>query len=72
MLLREQLPNLPSGAFSNLNHVFLYAAYNADTRRMADDDITLTGGGDGSGSAAISKMLHSARIAAIRSRTRCN
>ena len=50
--------------FSNLNHGVLYAAYNTDTRRMADDDITLTGGGDNSGSAAISKMLHSARIAA--------
>jgi hypothetical protein len=33
-------------------------AYNADTRRMADDDIILTGSADGSGSAAISKMLH--------------
>ncbi len=72
VLLREQFSNLSSGAFSNLNHGFLYAAYNADTRRMADDDITLTGGADGSGSAAISEMLHSARIAAIRSRMRRN
>ena len=51
---------------------FPYSAYNADTRRMAGNDITLTGGADGSGSATISKMLHSARTAAIRSRMRRN
>src|SRR6202521_2921932 len=37
MLLVEQLPNLPSGAFSNLNHGYLYAAYCADARRYGDD-----------------------------------
>src|SRR4029434_6440257 len=71
VLLGEQLSNLSSGAFSNLNHGFPYAAYNADTRRMAGDDITLIGA-DGSGSAAISEMLHSVRMAAIRSRMRRN
>ena len=48
------------------------ASYNADMRRMAGDDITLTGGANGSGLATISKMLQSARTAAIRSRMRRN
>jgi hypothetical protein len=47
-------------------------ADNADARRPAGHSITMTGGADGSGSAAISAMLHSARIAAIRSRMRRN
>ena len=54
MLLREHFANLSSGAFLNLNH----GSYNADMRRMAGDDIILTGGANGSGSATISKMLH--------------
>src|SRR5688572_1327036 len=72
VLLGEQFSNLSGGAFSNLNHGFPYAAYNADTRRMAGDDITLTGGAGGSGSPTSSKMLHSARTAAIRSLMRRN
>ena len=71
MLLRQQLPNLPCSAFANLDHGSLDAADNAGARRTVGDDITLTGGADGSGAAAISEMLHSARTAAIRSRMRC-
>ena len=70
--VREMFLNLSRGRFYNLNHGFLYAAYNAATRRVAGDDITVTGGADGSESATISKMLHSARTAAIRSRMRRN
>ena len=70
MVLREQLPNLPSSAFTNLDHGSLDAARDADARRAVADGIAVTGDADGSGSAAISVMLHSARIAAIRSRMR--
>jgi hypothetical protein len=56
VLLREHLPNLPRGAFANLDHGSLDAADNTDARRTTGDGIAVTGGADALGSAAISEV----------------